>query len=142
MPDFAEQIGSFQPQPDPLAEAERQAEIDLKVAQAELIRAQAQEAMAKAQLNGAKIGETVAKTGKVEQEAEAKEYDNYEAQTGVKHAKEIDKASVNQQAAVATQQAKNENSLVLEQIKQEGQMKRDVVNAGFNMLGGQNGQSR
>ena len=107
-----------------------------------MIRAQAQEAMAKAQLNGAKIGETVAKTGKVEQEAEAKEYDNYEAQTGVKHAKEIDKASVNQQAAVATQQAKNENSLVLEQIKQEGQMKRDVVNAGFNMLGGQNGQSR
>lgn len=99
MPDFAEQIRAFQPQPDPLAEAERQAEIDLKVAQAELIRAQAQEAMAKAQ-QWAKIGESVAKTSKIEQEAEAKEFDNYETQTGVKHAKEINKASVNQQTAL------------------------------------------
>lgn len=142
MPDFANQIAEFQPQPDPLAEEERKAEIELKMAQAELLRAQAQESMAKAQLNGAKIDETIAKTGKVAQEAEEKEFNNYEAQTGLAHEKQKDLQRQQQDTALLTQQSQAELQLQLEQMKQRGQMEQTVVGAGLDILKGGQGESR
>lgn len=91
MPDFAKKIEDYQPEPDPLAQAEREAEIEYKKAQTALLMAQAQEASTKAGLNQFKAGETEAKTAKHAADAEAKSLDNVQSINGEKHQRELDK---------------------------------------------------
>ncbi len=117
MPQFAKKLEEFEPQPDPLAEEERKADIQLKLAQAELLRAQAQETMAKATLNGAKVNESEAKTGKITQEAQAKAIDNQDAMSGERHLRDLDKARVQQDTALLLQESKNQNAMNMQDNK-------------------------
>lgn len=102
MPDFAKKIMDYQPEPDPLAEEERKAEIEYVKAKTALLMAQAQEASTKAGLNQFKAGETEAKTAKHAADAEAKSLDNIESIRGDSHAREMEKARVQADAMQLT----------------------------------------
>ncbi len=89
MPDLAHAIESFKPEPDPMAIAAQEAEIAYKKAQTELLLAQAEEARAKAVLNGTKVIETESKTRKAEADAINKEIDAERKSNGVDHLEKI-----------------------------------------------------
>lgn len=121
MPEFAKEIENFSPEPDPLLQEERMAEIELKKAQAALLMAQAKEAETKAGLNQFKAGESEAKTSKVAAEAEAASLDNYERMSGEAQAREEAKERMKLDAA--SLQAGVKASVDLEKAKMNNDSK-------------------
>lgn len=77
MPDLAEDIRKFEPQPNQFEQAKQQAEL-------ELLQAQIEEYQSKIRLNEAK-------TRQIESEADLKDLDFVEQETGTKHARDIDR---------------------------------------------------
>jgi hypothetical protein len=122
MPELAERIEQFQPQPDPLAQAKAQKEIELLDAQIQKEAALAQKHLAEAEaaggrgmrdasqadLNIAKAGEAGAKAQKHVAEADRADLDYLQEADGVKHAQELQK-----------QQQKDNAALLRESIKQQ-----------------------
>lgn len=84
MPELAERILQFQPQPDPM-------EQELKRLEIEKMRAEVEEVRAKAQLAQAKARKELS-------EADLKDLDYVEQETGTKHAREVDKHQAQAQA--------------------------------------------
>ena len=97
MPDLAHLIEGFEPKPDPLAEEERKAEVEMKMAQAALYRAQAEESMAKSQLNSAKVPVEQARTENLMSKADSTRLDAANKDSGVTHEREIQKQMFTQQ---------------------------------------------
>ena len=91
MPDLAEKIENFEPQPDPLAQ--RQAELQIQLLEAQLRKetAQAMEAEANAQLIMAKVGTEQVKQGDIKADTDQKTLDFVEQESGVKQEREIQK---------------------------------------------------
>lgn len=120
MPDLAEKIESYQPQPDPIAEKLKQMEIELKQAQINKENALANKHNAEAaasggrdvkdrsqaDLNQAKAGEAGAKARSTHSEADQKDLDYLDNQSGAPHAREIDKINT-----------KSQNDMVADTIK-------------------------
>ena len=91
MPDLAKMIESFEPQPNPLDEEERKADIAIKMAQAELYKAQAQEAGAKGMLNSAKVPVEQARADNIQSTADATRIGTANKDSGVDHSRELEK---------------------------------------------------
>jgi hypothetical protein len=91
MPDLAKKIESYQPQPDPLAQKKAELEIALLEAQLQNEQAQAMQRQASAQLDQAKIGTEQAKASHLQSDADLKNLDFVEQESGVKQerAKEL-----------------------------------------------------
>jgi len=84
MPDLAEKIASYQPQPDPLAQ--RQRELELTKLEAEVA-----ELNAKVMLDQAKAQEAMARAKQLNSEADLKDLDFVEQESGVKQERELQK---------------------------------------------------
>lgn len=93
MPDLARMIEQFEPQPDPLAEAERQADIEIKQAQAALYRAQAEEAMAKSILNATKVPVEQARADNLQSNADATKISAANKDSGIDHLREMERTA-------------------------------------------------
>ena len=91
MPDLAKKIESYQPQPDPLAQRKAELEIQLLEAQLNNEMAQAQKFQASAQLDMAKAGTEQVKAGNIQSDTDIKNLDFVEQESGVKQerAKEL-----------------------------------------------------
>ena len=91
MPELAHSIETFQPQPDPVAEKLKQLEV-AKI-EAEIAEEQARAALAQsnAALAQAKIQETMARARALGSDADMKDLDFIEQETGTKHARDMDK---------------------------------------------------
>lgn len=86
LPDLAEQIESYEPQPDPLEQ--RKKELELAQLEADIAEQQARVALAQA-----KTQEALAKARALGSEADLKDLDFIEQETGTKHMRELDKQS-------------------------------------------------
>ena len=84
MPDLARRIENYQPQPDPMAQERAQLEIELLKAQIAAENARAQRDAANAQLDMAKIGTEGAKANHLKSDADLKNLDFVEQESGVK----------------------------------------------------------
>lgn len=97
MPTLAHQIKNYQPTPDPIAEEKAKLELEELRAKVAHLQAQAMERQAQAQLDGAKARSETSK-------ADLNDLDFVEQESGVKHARDIDKvgeqAEANQRLAV------------------------------------------
>lgn len=92
MPHLEHAIKNYKPEPDPLAERERMAEIALKEAQAALFQAQAMEARTKAQVNGAKVPVEQARAENLQAKADADRIRMANEDSGITHQRELEKA--------------------------------------------------
>lgn len=89
MPELAEKIENYQPQPDPLAQKKAQLEIALLEAQINAENAKAQRDMAQAQFNGAKVGTEQAKANNITSDTDLKNLDFVEQEQGVKQERDL-----------------------------------------------------
>jgi len=113
MPDLAEKIENYQPQPDPMAIKKAELEIALLEAQVANEQAQAQQYQASAQLDMAKAGTEGVKQGNVQSDTDLKNLDFVEQESGVKQERDLQKQG--EQARANTQM-----KLIDHQIKREG----------------------
>jgi hypothetical protein len=92
MPDLAEKIENFEPKPDPMAQ--RQAELQIQLLEAQLRKemAQAMEAEANAQLTMAKIGTEQVKQGDIKASTDQKTLDFVEQESGLKQERDLQKS--------------------------------------------------
>ena len=124
MPDLAERIETYQPQPDPIEQAKAAKEIELldaqiakEIALANKHNAEAQASggrgmkdAAQADLNLAKAGEAQAKSKKHLSEADRDDLDYLQEADGTKHMRDIEKQNI-----------KDGNTILLENIKARNQ---------------------
>lgn len=124
MPDLAERVEKYQPQPDPLEQAKAQKEMELLDAQIEKERALAfkhiQEGEAatgrkykdstQGELNMAKAGEETAKGRKHHSEADRIDQDYLQEADGTKHVRELEKQNQKDGNALLLETAKAANS--------------------------------
>lgn len=91
MPDLAQKIEAYQPQPNPLAEEKAKLEVALLRAQINAENARAERDMAQAQLGGAKVGTEQAKTSQLKSDTDLKNLDFVEQESGVKQERDLQK---------------------------------------------------
>ena len=91
MPDLAQKIEAYQPQPNPLAEEKAKLEVELLRAQINAENAKAERDMAQAQLGGAKVGTEQAKTNHLKSDTDLKNLDFVEQESGVKQERDLQK---------------------------------------------------
>ena len=92
MPDLAEKIAKYEPQPDPLAQERAQLEVELLKAQIAAENARAQRDSAAAQLEMAKIGTEGAKANHLKSDADLKNLNFVEQEQGVTQERDLQKA--------------------------------------------------
>lgn len=119
MPDLAKKIESYQPQPDPLAQRKAELEIMLLEAQIQNEMAQAAKLNAGAQLDAAKVGTESAKQTHLQSDADLKNLDFVEQESGVTQERDLQK-----HGAQAESQLKMK--IVDRQFKKED-MKLDIL---------------
>jgi hypothetical protein len=104
MPDFAHRVETFQAQPDPLVQEEKQLKIELLKAQIAKENAMAAQHQATAQLNAAKSGTEQAVAANVQSDTDLKNLDFVETESGVKQerAKELHGEQARAQMATKT----------------------------------------
>jgi hypothetical protein len=110
MPDLAERIENYEPQPDPLVQQEAQLRIELLRAQIAKVQSETIGNQASAQLDMAKVGTEGAKAQNLNSDADLKNLDFVEQESGVKQEREIQKGLK-----------------VMDQMTEEKKMKFDLV---------------
>ena len=89
MPDLAEKIEKYQPQPDPLIQKQRELELALLEAKLDTERAQAQYYRSNAALDQTKIGTEQAKQAQMQSETDLKNLEFVEQESGVHQEREL-----------------------------------------------------
>jgi len=102
MPDLAHKIENYKPEPDPMAQRKAELEIQLLEAQLENVRAQSMERQASAQLDMSKAQTEGTKQGLNSSTTDLKNLDFVEQESGVKQERDLQK-----QGEQARSQAKN-----------------------------------
>lgn len=91
MPDLAKRIEDYQPQPDPLAQRKAELEVAMLEAQLQNEHAQAQQRMAGAQLDMARINTEDSKAANIQSDTDQKNLNFIEQESGVKQERELQK---------------------------------------------------
>ena len=91
MPDLAQRLEAYQPQPDPLVQEKAQLEIELLKAQIANERAKAMSYQASAQLDQAKVGTEQAQARQLHSNSDLKDLDYVEQESGVKQERDLQK---------------------------------------------------
>lgn len=116
MPELAEELRTYKPQPDPLAEEAKKLEVEKLRMEVEKLRSE--------------VVKNQAMAGKASAEADGKVLDNIQEQTGVKHARDMEK-----QQAQARGNQNLEIVKALTKAKKEGERDPDIEAAiGFNAI--------
>ena len=113
LPDLAHYLDTYEPKPDPLAEARQQLEIAKLEAETALLKAQAREADAKSFVQEAKVGVEHARAGQMQSQTDRNNLDFYDKANGTDHerAKELQQQKLDTE--VAKDVLKNQNNLEL-----------------------------
>lgn len=112
LPDLAQYLEEYQPQPDPLAEAQKELEIAKLQAETELLKAQAREAAAKSYVQEAKVGVEQARAGQMQSQTDKNNLDFMNNAQGITH-----------QQNQEVQQQKYDNELLKTAMGNEQQLK-------------------
>lgn len=93
MPDMAQKIEAYQPQPDPIAQQKAQLEIALLQAQIQTEQAKAMQLQSSAQLDQVKQGSEQAKAGHLQNKADLDNLKFVEQESGTQQARDLQKIS-------------------------------------------------
>src|SRR5699024_6934046 len=85
LPDLAQYLEEYQPQPDPLAEAQQQLEIAKLQAETELLKAQAREAADKSYVQEAKVNVEQARASQMQSQTDKNNLDFMNNAQGITH---------------------------------------------------------
>lgn len=101
MPDLAQKLEAYEPQPDPFQQQMQELELAEKQATINLLNAQAAAAGSNAQLHQVKAGTEQVKQGHIQADTDQKNLDFVEQESGVKQARELEKQQQNAQQQAA-----------------------------------------
>jgi hypothetical protein len=134
MPELAHRIESYEPQPDPVAQAMQQLEVAKVEAEIAEIRAKTQKLLSEAGLAQTKQGTEQAKAGHLKSDTDLKNLQFVEQESGTQHARRVDEIATqarSQADLAVTQHELNSREiaqdrqfdLVQEYIKNDGKKK-------------------
>ena len=115
LPDLAHYLDTWQPQPDPIAEAMKEMEVAKIKAQTALYEAQAREANAKSYVQEAKVGVEQARAGQMQSQTDKNNLDFYNDANGIKHEQAKDLQQQKLDNDLASDALKNQNNLDMAQ---------------------------
>ena len=111
MPELANKIENYKPQPDPVQQQIQQLEIAKLQAEIAKLQAEAQEAAAKSQVQGAKVAVEQARAENMQSDADLKTQKFVKEQTGEAHLQELEKQKLNNQGQLHLEFIKGQQSL-------------------------------
>lgn len=111
LPDLAHYLDTYEPKPDPLAEAMQQLEIAKLEAETALLRAQAREADAKSFVQEAKVGVEQARAGQMQSQTDRNNLDFYDKANGTDHERALELQQKKLDTDVVNTTLKNQTSL-------------------------------
>lgn len=117
MPDLARRIENYKPEPDPLVVRQRELEIQLLEAKLQNELATAQERGTSAQLNQAKVGTELAKTGKLQSDKDLADLDFIEQESGVKQERDLQKQGEQARAQAQMKLMEHRMQLIRDRLK-------------------------
>lgn len=115
LPDLAHYLDTWQPQPDPIAEAMKEMEVAKIKAQTALYEAQAREANAKSYVQEAKVGVEQARAGQMQSQTDKNNLEFYNDANGIKHEQAKDLQQQKLDNDLASDALKNQNNLDIAQ---------------------------
>lgn len=115
LPDLAHYLDTWQPQPDPIAEAMKEMEVAKIKAQTALYEAQAREANAKSYVQEAKVGVEQARAGQMQSQTDKNNLEFYNDANGIKHEQAKDLQQQKLDNDLASDALKNQNNLDMAQ---------------------------
>lgn len=138
LPDLAHYLDTYEPKPDPLAEAMQQLELAKIEAETELLKAQAREAASKSYVQDAKVGVEQARAGQMQSQTDKNNLDFYDTANGTNHARakelaqqkydtDIVQTSLKTQAQLDALDKQRGTSLLVEHAKASLQPKQKAV---------------
>ncbi|AGH57617.1 portal protein [Pseudoalteromonas phage pYD6-A] len=98
MPDTAERLRNYEPQPDPMAVAIQQAELEKLQLENQKIQLEMMKLQSEAQLNQQKAGVEAVKQGNIQADTDLKNLEYVEEELGVKHERDLQKDSAQARA--------------------------------------------
>ena len=113
LPDLAHYLETYEPKPDPLAEAMQQLEIAKLEAETALLKAQAREADAKSFVQEAKVGVEQARAGQMQSQTDRNNLDFYDKANGTEHERALELQQKKLDTDVTKDVLKNQNALEL-----------------------------
>lgn len=111
LPDLAHYLDTYEPKPDPLAEAMQQLEIAKLEAETALLKAQAREADAKSFVQEAKVGVEQARAGQMQSQTDRNNLDFYDKANGTDHERALELQQKKLDTDVVNTTLKNQTSL-------------------------------
>ena len=111
LPDLAHYLETYEPKPDPLAEAMQQLEIAKLEAETALLKAQAREADAKSFVQEAKVGVEQARAGQMQSQTDHNNLDFYDKANGTDHERALELQQKKLDTDVVNTTLKNQTSL-------------------------------
>lgn len=90
IPDLAHYLETWEPKPDPMAEAMQELELAKIQAQTELLKAQAREAASKSFVQDAKVGVEQARAGQMQSQTDKNNLDFYDKANGTEHERALE----------------------------------------------------
>ena len=123
LPDLAQYLETWEPKPDPLAEAQQQLELARLEAETELLKAQAREAAAKSYVQEAKVGVEQARAGQMQSQTDKNNLDFFNRANGIDH----------EQTKELNQQ-KYDTDIVKDTLKNQAQLDLADKQRGTNLL--------
>lgn len=108
MPELAKKIETFQPQPDPIQQQIQMLELQKLQAEINVLQSKGMEHQGQAILDQAKAGTEYAKQGNLQSDTDKKNLDFLEQESGVQHARELQKHSEQARGNMALEILKSE----------------------------------
>jgi hypothetical protein len=127
MPDLAQKIKEYEPQPDPMAQQMQQLELAKMQAEVELLKADAMERQAKAQLDMAKIQTEQIKAGDIQSTADQKNLDFVEQESGTKQERDLQKAMAQSQGNKELYAMKQQHEAVQKQEDRKTNVLKEML---------------
>ena len=125
MPELANKIENYKPQPDPV----QQLEIAKLQAEIAKLQAEAQEAMAKSQVQGAKVGVEQARAQVLQGDADLKTQKFVQDQTGESHIRELEKQDLANQGQLDLEVVKGNQAKEAQKFQHNSDLLKSMADA-------------
>lgn len=132
MPDLAQFIDQYKPQPNPLAEAREKLELAKIEAEIANLQMQAAESDAKRRVYEAEVGVRDARKDSIISKTDKDNLDFYKDANGIKHQEEMDKQNAVQQANAVNQDIKHAQDMQKLQFNHNSQVRLKHADAALN----------
>ena len=129
MPELANKIENYKPQPDPVQQQIQQLEIAKLQAEIAKLQAEAQEAAAKSQVQGAKVAVEQARAENMQSDADLKTQKFVKEQTGEAHLQELEKQKLNNQGQLDLEFIKGQQSLESQKLQHNSNILKSMADA-------------